>query len=857
MRVSFIYPAALTLLVLLPLLWALAFALPRRLAASRFWSSLAVRSALLGVLVLSLAGAQVVRPVESLTTVFLLDASDSVSPSLRARAEAFIQAALQAMRPGDQAAVVIFGENALVERAPSPQLTLDQIASIPVVARTNIQDAIQLGLALFPADAQKRIVLLSDGGQNTGDALSAAYMAQTRAIPISYVTLSARIDDDVLVSELRAPTAARIGQQVELIAHVESSFAEPARLRLFSGENLLADQQAELVIGRNEFRFTVEAERQGFERFRVEIASARDGRAQNNQAEALIRVAGEPRVLLVEGEPGEARNFADALQAAGISAATIAPPAVPADLAGLSEYESIALINVPASALPIETLASLPAYVRDLGRGLLMVGGDRSYGLGGYGDTPLEQALPVYMDVRNREERPDLALVFVIDKSGSMDSCHCSGPSRQNSQISRGGTPKLDIAKQAVAEAAAMLQPRDTLGVVTFNNVASWAVQVGQGQSQEQITSALAPISPTGGTNVRAGLQAAEQALTEADARIKHAILLTDGWSSGGDNLDIAERMRENGITLSVVAAGSGSAEYLAQIATAGGGRYYPAATIEEVPQIFVQETITAAGNYLIEEPFTPAFAAPSPLLEGLQSGLPQLYGYNGTTPKDTAAVDLIGLDDAPILAHWQFGLGRSVAWTSDLQGKWAKDWVRWAGFPQFAAQLVGWTLPNANAGSFDTAFVNQGGQTVVNVQVPEQQRENLALSARIVSGDGATQELPFAQVGPGEYRAAISNPVQGTYLIQVVGQRDGRVIVQETSGLVVPYSPEYRPGQSDPALLAELARVSGGAQLGDPAAAFAPLAGAVTSAQEISLPLLLVALLLLPFDIALRRVVL
>ena len=857
MRLSFIYPAALTLLVLLPLLWAIGLLVPRRLSPVRFWSSLTTRSLLLAALVGSLAGAQIVRNVDNLTTVFLLDASDSVSPSLRARGEVFIQNALQSMRQEDQAAVIVFGENALVERVPSPERALGRLESIPVVARTNIQEAIQLGMALFPADTQKRIVLLSDGGQNLGDARDAARLAAIRSIPSRYIDLSVANDGEVLLSELRAPTSARIGQQVELVATIESTFAEPARLRLFSGENLLAEQQVDLAIGQNQFSFAVNADSQGFQRFRVEVETARDSRAQNNQSEALVRVDGVPRVLIVEGTPGEGRNFADALGAAGVEASTVAPDAMPADLAGLSEYEAVALVNVPAPVLPVKALASLPAYVRDLGRGLVMIGGDRSYGLGGYSNTTLEEALPVYMDVRNREERPDLALMFIIDKSGSMDACHCSGPNRQNSQISRGGTPKVDIAKDAVVGAAKLLSERDTLGVVAFNSVADWVIKPAKGQTSDQIISALAPIAPDGGTNVRAGLQAAEQALNETDARIKHAILLTDGWSGGGDNLDIVERMRNNGITLSVVAAGSGSAEYLAQLATGGGGRYYPAATMEEVPQIFVQETITAVGNYIVEEPFTPAYAAPSPLLDGLTNGLPQLYGYNGTTPKETATVDLVGIDDAPILAHWQYGLGRSVAWTSDVQGKWAKDWVQWDAFPQFAAQLVGWTLPTDTSSSLDTAFTNQGAQTIIDVQVPGEQRDNLLLQARIVGGDGVTQEVELTQVAPGQYRAAVTNPVQGTYLVQVTGEQDGRVVAQETSGLVVPYSPEYRQGQGDPALLAALASATGGALLNDPAEAFAPLFTNVTRAQEIGLPLLVLALLLLPLDIALRRLML
>ena len=271
-----------------------------------------------------------------------------------------------------------------------------------------------------------------------------------------------------------------------------------------------------------------------------------------------------------------------------------------------------------------------------------------------------------------------------------------------------------------------------------------------------------------------------------------------------------------------------------------------------------MQETITAAGNYLIEEPFTPAKAAPSSILDHLNAGLPQLYGYNGTTAKESATVVLTGMDDAPILAQWQFGLGRSVAWTSDLKGKWAHDWVRWADFPRFAAQVVGAVLPNQSDGLLDTSFSSDGPQTEIHVQTNGAANglaSNTELQARIVSADGSAQEIGLSQIAPNQYHATITNALQGTYLVQVTGTQDGRSVARQTAGLVIPYSPEYRANQSNPALLASLAALTGGQQLSDPAAAFAPLEQAVTSAQEIDLPLLILTLLLLPIDIAIRRV--
>jgi hypothetical protein len=489
--------------------------------------------------------------------------------------------------------------------------------------------------------------------------------------------------------------------------------------------------------------------------------------------------------------------------------------------------------------------------------------------VGGYGSTPVEEALPVYMDVRNREERPDLALIFVIDKSGSMDACHCSGPDRSNFELGQGGERKIDIAKEAVAQAAALLRDRDTLGIVTFDTLSDWALPTTMGASVAEVAEAMADVAPRGNTNVRAGLRAAEDALAATNARIKHVVLLTDGWGSGGSNVDIAQRMNDNGITLSVVAAGAGSANFLENLALTGGGRYYASADMSDVPEIFLQETIVAVGNYIVERPVFPRPTVESPILAGIDAKLPPLYGYNGSTLKDTAQTILVTDDGAPLLAKWQFGLGRSIAWMSDTQAHWASDLVRWEQFPRFAAQMVGWVLPTEEGQQQITTEVRvEGGQATIIAQAQDTEgrpSEQVTMSARLLPSDlrgldneqHAPQEVELRQVAPGEYRATLSDPIPGTYMVQVHGHTGERVVGQAEAGLVVPYSSEYRPDQDDPELLAALAQMTGGRRLDDPAQAFAHNLNSVTRAQEIALPLLLAALLLLPLDIAMRRLLL
>ncbi|NJN67043.1 MAG: VWA domain-containing protein [Chloroflexaceae bacterium] len=867
LHLSFIYPEMLWLLALTVVLWAIALLAPRRTTLPRFWSMLAIRTLLFVLLVLSLAGAQLVFPVNALTTIFLIDGSDSMTPSARGRAETFVQQALEAMPDGDQAGIVVFGENALVEQAPGRFVRLGKLASVPVAAHTNIEEALRLGLALLPTDTRKRLVLLSDGGENDGRALTVGQTVSSRAIPIDVVDLSDRTaGEEVLVSHLEAPAHAHEDQTIDLVVTVESTVEQSARLFVFADRDLISDQVVHLVRGSNRFSFTTGAGEPGFRRYRavIEPAPAQDGRVQNNEAAALVNVSGSPRLLLVEGTPGEARNLHDALQSASMAVETVAPDALPTNLTDLSRYEAVVLVNVAARALPVEAMTALPAYVRDLGKGLVMVGGLQSYGTGGYGHTPIEEALPVYMDVRDREERPNLAIIFVVDKSGSMDACHCSGPDGTTGVTTPSGDRKVDIAREAVIQASSLVGAHDTLGIVAFDRAAYQVFPPTTGPQPADVADAIARLEPMGNTNVRAGLVEAERMLATVDARLKHIVLLTDGWSGGGDNLDIAQHLTDQGVTLSVIAAGSGSADYLEQLASAGRGRYYPVEDMSRVPQIFMQETVIAAGNYLIERPFVPAVAADSTVLRGLE-GLPVLYGHNGTTLKETARLVLASDEHLPVLAEWQYGLGRSIAWTSDLKGKWASDWVTWEHFPRFASQLVSWVFPTQSSSGLATELRVEGNQTTIvatfqetvgGTQEPVQVRARLlGTSATQPEGQAATlQDIPLMQVAPGTYQATIANPLPGTYLVQFVGQSEGTTVVQEMAGLVVPYSSEYRHDQSNPALLAELMRLTGGTALASPEASFAHNLAPVVRAQEIGLPLLVVALVLLPLDIGIRR---
>ncbi|MBE0411491.1 MAG: VWA domain-containing protein, partial [Anaerolineales bacterium] len=833
----------------------------RRPTRARFWSVLALRLLLLTLIVLALAGIQLRLSTDMLTAVFLLDVSDSIPVEEQTRGEELIRQAISAMPDGDRAAVVVFGQDALVERLATEDSNLPGFTSVPLTFRTDISAALQLGLALFPDQGAKRMVLLSDGRQNLGKALEQAELAAAHDIELSYIPLEVHHGEvEVFLDGLESPADVRQGQRFDLTAVIQSSAPVSANLRVFADGQLFYSQEVNLQSGTNRFLIPVEPTEPGFQRFRAQIIPDADTLLQNNEASAFTIIHGPAQILVVEGVSGEAANLVSALRSTEMDVTLVSPANLPTTLPELTNFETIILANVPAEALPTGVMQTLQSYTRDMGRGLLMTGGETAFGAGGYLRSPLEEALPVYMDVRTRELSANLALVLAVDKSGSMGRCHCDDPDLNQSYIRQEvGQPKVDIAKEAVMRATGALGEQDFLGVVAFDDSASWALSLDYLVDLATIEREIGGIQAFGGTNILSGVEIAYNELVNADASRKHIILLTDGWTHGGDVRPLAREMAEQGITLSVVAAGSGSAEYLEDLARTGSGRYYPAEDIMTVPDFFLKDTVQAVGHYIIEEAFFPLPSRPGPALQGLDTAaLPLLFGYNGTSPKNTARIELATPRGDPLLATWQYGLGRAAAWTSDLKGQWALDWVSWDGYAQFVSQLVGWLLPVPQAEGFQAQAGLQDGLAIIDLEAVDQDGyplNFLGVIATLVEPDLTSREIHLTQVGAGTYQSSVDLTRPGAYLINVAAYDNEQPLSQQTFGLVVPYSPEYRQISSDLPFLQQLARITGGSQLIEPTAAFIKNLPAADYAREIWRPLLIAVALLFPIDIALRRV--
>lgn len=854
---SFASPLALFLLLLLPLFAWMGWP-GASVARKRDLISLGLRLIIVACLVLSLAGIQLVRRADNLAVVFLVDVSDSMPPEAVAAETEYIRQSLEGMSPEDQFAVVLFGADALVERPMLAGNDLQQFTSAPVMTQTDLAEAIRLGLALFPSGAAKRMVILSDGTQTTGDALKAAEFAAASDVQIIVVPFNISLGAEALVTSVDVPTYLRRGESFDLNVTIQASQPTRAIIRVLAGDFIAYEQTHDLRRGSQTFSVPIKAGEPGFIHYQVQIAPEQDGFHQNNRLDAFSIVEGPPHILVVAPAPGEtlpgggtrpdeSAAVIRSLQAAGFNVTLVTPGLLPSSLPSLAQYNAVVLVDVPAREFGQNQMEALRVYVHDLGGGLVAIGGPTSFGVGGYYGTPLEEALPVEMQIKDETRRPSLAIVFIIDHSGSMSA-------------TSGGATKLGLAKEAAARSIELLFPTDRVGVITFDDIASWVVPMTDMSDPGAVVNAIGTIQEGGGTDIMAGLQAMAEVLPSDPATVKHVILLTDG---GADPTGIPELVQklfaENGITLSTVAVGSDAAPWLKNLAVTGGGRYHFTNDPSTIPSIFTEETTLAARTYIVDESFFPTQINASPILSNIES-LPSLYGYVATSPKNLARVILESPKHDPILAAWQYGLGRSVAFTSDATGRWARDWVTWPGFPTFWAQAVRYTLGSSQNTSLELNVANEGDSAHLLLDTISRNGKYLngmKIEANIIGPNDEIETVTFHQVAPGRYETSFHPTAQGVYLIRINGQgADGSF--SQTTGWTMTYSPEYTRIESDPDLLLRLAALTNGmVGSANPADIFAHNLAASRAANPIWPWLVALAALLLPFDIASRRIIL
>ena len=816
-------------LLLIPVCIALSVWIARKSLAGGA-SATRIMSLVIRCIVLSLFGAAAADPSWSkvskdVAVTVVLDASESVPRNKQAEVDQYIRSASTAHElKDDRLGVVTSAKDAIVQALPT-RLTKDLVRqSVGAIDGTNLAAGIRMALAGMPKDAANRILLATDGNETTGSVLQAAEVAKALGIPIDVLPLKYKYTNEVLVDRLSAPSSAREGENVNLSVVLKSIAPANGKLSILqNGTALIVDPKnsgtsvrVSLKEGLNVISVPVAGLESGPQKFDAVFEPDQvDGRAigdsllENNKALAVTFVSGEGKVLLLSESNEVSDQFVTALKAAQIRTEVRSSSQAPATLTELNAFDAVVMMDQSAYNYSQEQQEALRQYVHDTGGGLVMVGGPNAFGAGGWIGSPLEDALPLNLDIPSKRQMPKGALALVIH------SC----------EMPQG----VFYGKKVCQSAVDSLSRLDLAGIVEY----------GWGGS----TSWVHPLSPVGdGSRIKQSinklmfgdmmdftpsLQLAYDGLKAADAGQKHVIMISDG-DPQVPPASLLDKYLDAHITISTVGVfphGGSDTSRMKYISTYTKGKHYEVLTEKElasVPQIFMKEAQTVRRSLLWEgQAFSPSVTAGlSESLRGI-STVPPLSGYVVTAPREgLSLVSMKGKEGDPILAQWQYGLGKVVAFTSDATSRWNSSWVEWAGFKAFWEQHVRWVMRPGGSANVRVNTETKGDQTVVTVEALDAKGERLNFAnfkGRLALPDGKGLDVDLKQVGPGRYQGSVATDRPGSYVLSLRyaapddSVKGGIVEGSVQAAVTRPFADEYRMLEDNTPLLMQVAALTGG----------------------------------------------
>lgn len=829
MHIAFDRPGWLLLLALLvPVGW-LGWKSIEHLGRPRAISATVLRAIVVLLLAAGLSRPSIVRSGEGVSVVVVADASRSVPLELRQRAQSWIAARVaQRADPRDRVGVVTVGRGPEIVSVPSSTTQPDTLRHAGDAVGTDLAAGMRTALAMFPPDTVHRMLVVSDGVETSGSIAEVAERAAALGVPVDVAPIVRPAVDDVMVEALRAPPRARRGQTVDARVVVRSTSATTGKLRVrLDGRFVDLDPRGSgdalavrLEPGPNTFSIPLPMERSGAVRLEARFEPddpSKDAVVENDLGASITLVAGDGRALVVGEGPG-LQPIVQAIRASRLEADVVPPDALGARVAG-GDFDACVLVDVPRWLLDAETDRALASSVHDLGCGLVMVGGDRSFGAGGWNDSAVAEALPVDMVPPQERKLPTGALAIVIDCSGSMMS---PVPGAD-------GATQLQIAIEAAIKAVGALTPKDEVCVIAFSGSHKVVVPLQTCENAASIEAALRAIEPDGGTNMFPALAAAHDQLGRSRSSTKHVIALTDGATAGepSEGFAIARKMADEGVSLSTVSIGDGGNDgLLARLANAADGRFYAVTDAQSrvsVPQIFIKEAQLVRRSMVWEgTPFTPTRLATAEWMRGVDA-VPPVGGYVVTGARgEPAQLGLASQADLPdpILAWWNHGLGRAVACTTDLGGRWTPAWTSWRGYQPFVGGMVRWVMRPSSPPDLTLRTRVEGDETTVDLEATgDVARRALSAEARLVDPEGQARAVSMRQVAPGRWTGRFPVDRAGAYLVNAaVSLPKGERPMFTQAVVSVPYPREFRTAESDVPRLEAIARRTGGRvlQVGD-----------------------------------------
>jgi uncharacterized membrane protein len=848
----FARPLALAVVLLAPWFWWMHASGYAGLPKTRGVVSLLVRLSLLGLFAMVLAEPRAVRSRDVMSAIFVVDVSDSIRSESTDASLRYVLESVQQKPVNDEAGLIIFGKTPAVELPPRMSFPFEALNSQLERGATNIEQALSLAGAMLPEDNQGRIVLITDGSQTEGSLVRVLDELKSRQIAVDVLPIDYSYTVEVWLERLELPQSVKLGETYEAAMIVSALSDGRGTLTLRENGETIAELPVDYKAGKNRFTVPIALRTPGYYEYTatIEVPRSDDSLPQNNSVLNYIFVEGEGKTLLVTDPQGDARDWRkleQAVREAERSVETIVADDLPRDAAPLRNYDCIIFVNVPHDVFDALQLQAVRDAVYNFGVGFLMVGGRNSFGPGGWHRSVVEEILPVTMDVSQRKVLPKGALAIILHT--------CEFP--------EGNTWGKRITKQAIK----VLGAQDEVGVLAYDyrEGETWIVKLRPAGEYDEIAPLIdgAEIGdmPSFSNTMEMGLAG----LQDSDASAKHMIIISDGDPSPAPP-PLVQKFIDSKISVSTVAIfphGGNEISNMRNVAEVTGGRYYFPQDPNQLPAIFIKESKTLKRTMIRNEQVSPEVNFPSPILKGLE-GIPDLKGYVLATPRDRAMTILQSPPDKddpsqvdPILAVWQYGLGKTAAFTSDLSPNWGAFWYQWDKYQAFVKQLLTDISRVRKEGSLRLSTYTSGGDGVLIVEDFHPDEAFLEMQARVMGPGGKAEAVPLKQVAPRRYQANVPLWGHGRYHVAVNGT-GGERADQVFGGFVVPYSPEYLRFRSNRQILNEIAeRTSGQILTGDPKDDKIYERG--RSVKRSTKPIFdwfLVALaILVPIDVAIRRV--
>ena len=786
-----------------------------------------LRSAAVALLIFALTSPYLTLRVTEEQVLFVVDRSASIEEAGTA-ANAWISESLNGRKTNHSVGIYSFSESFRTDvKLTDADIAVPVIDNMEKNEATDIAKAIDLSSALANRNLATRIVLLSDGLETAGSVEKILPKFKDERTVIDTVLLKRLAGSDALITSFETPRTSYAGEQQLLHVEIDASERTTGTLFIYENDQVISEQEVKLEQGGNVFSVRRASNNEGLLKYEAKLVVPNDKILENNRMVSVTMIESSPRVLVVETDRSPS-VIPTLLDQEAMVVETINAKLLPETLSGYMGYSAIIFDNVPGHLVGENRMTIIEQAVKSFGTGFMMVGGEESFGLGGYFKSPIERLLPVEMEVKGKEQLPSLGLMIVLDRSGSMAGS------------------KIVLAREAAARSVELLRDEDTFGFIAFDDQVWDIIPLGPLGDRKEVIEKILSVSVLGGTDIYPGMKRAYDDLTKSELQRKHIILLTDGQSDMPPGYaEVIADGKGNNITMSTVAIGNDADRALLEsLADSGGGRFYDVIDESTIPAILSRETSMMTRTYIEDDPFYMSLGGVPEWNSLFLEGVPEINAYIATTLKNTATLIGESPKEDPILSEWMYGLGRTVAFTSDSTGKWTGDFANWTGYGEFWNTAVGRLLPSYEDVPYIISHEHGGTYTVT-----DSSRSAAFLDVSIIDERGV--EVPFTSepLAPGKMRVTVdANP--GLVFFGVTDDKGGYF----EAGISVPYNEEYKRIPPDVKLLEKIADSTGGIMLDDPTDAFRSHSYKSEEKKLIAQGLILTAMILFFLDITLRR---